>query len=296
MNENARYFLTNGRKILTASLIAFYGTGMDFIPICKKVAGSSYPNLFQAIDETKNEDAITYINSFEGVSAQNISGCKQSCDDAIKLFATNGKIKKSVRRPTESEKSIEGKMIEKYNIFVIIDDPKIELYSPLLNIITSLQMQYISNRKVTDESENILLFLDEYASLKIDAGTILEALRKYRKRLCRVMIMTQNLADLDILYGHDTTKALMANFRFKVLLGGLGEPESQKYFAELIGYKNAIKKSTSKSSTRTTQTKSESKEYIIEPADLDKQGPDTVILIHPDNEGYILLKKNFYYK
>lgn len=262
----------------------------------KKVAGSSYPNLFQAIDETKNEDAITYINSFEGVSAQNISGCKQSCDDAIKLFATNGKIKKSVRRPTESEKSIEGKMIEKYNIFVIIDDPKIELYSPLLNIITSLQMQYISNRKVTDESENILLFLDEYASLKIDAGTILEALRKYRKRLCRVMIMTQNLADLDILYGHDTTKALMANFRFKVLLGGLGEPESQKYFAELIGYKNAIKKSTSKSSTRTTQTKSESKEYIIEPADLDKQGPDTVILIHPDNEGYILLKKNFYYK
>lgn len=296
MNENARYFLTNGRKILTASLIAFYGTGMDFIPICKKVAGSSYPNLFQAIDETKNEDAITYINSFEGVSAQNISGCKQSCDDAIKLFATNGKIKKSVRRPTESEKSIEGKMIEKYNIFVIIGDPKIELYSPLLNIITSLQMQYISNRKVTDESENILLFLDEYASLKIDAGTILEALRKYRKRLCRVMIMTQNLADLDILYGHDTTKALMANFRFKVLLGGLGEPESQKYFAELIGYKNAIKKSTSKSSTRTTQTKSESKEYIIEPADLDKQGPDTVILIHPDNEGYILLKKNFYYK
>lgn len=296
INENAKYFLTNGRKILTASLIAFYGAGMDFIPICEKVVGSSYQDLFRAIDETKNEDAIIYINSFVGVPEQHTSSCKQSCDDAIKLFATNGKVKKSIRRPAKGEKAVEGKLIENNNIFVIVDDPKLELYSPLLNIITSQQMQYISNRKVTDKSKNILLFLDEYASLRIDAETILEALRKYRKRRCRVMIMTQNLADLDLLYGHETTRALMANLRFKVLLGGLGETESQKYFAELIGYKDTTRRSTSKSSTNTTQTESETKEYVIEPADLDRQGKDVAILIHPENEGYMKLKKNYYFK
>lgn len=296
INENAKYFLTNGRKILTASLIAFYGAGMDFIQICEKIVGSSYPDLFRAIDETKNEDAIIYINSFVGVPEQHTSSCKQSCDDSIKLFATNGKVKKSIRRPAKGEKAVEGKLIENHNIFVIVDDPKLELYSPLLNIITSQQMQYISNRKVTDKSKNILLFLDEYASLRIDAETILEALRKYRKRRCRVMIMTQNLADLDLLYGHETTRALMANLRFKVLLGGLGETESQEYFAKLIGYKDTTRRSTSKSSTNTTQTESEAKEYVIEPADLDRQGKDVAILIHPENEGYMKLKKNYYFK
>lgn len=294
-SDNAKFFKDNGRKILTASLIAFYGAGMDFIEICEKVVGSSWQDLFRAIDETENEAGMMYINSFVGASEQNTAGCKQSCDDALKLFATNAKVKKSIHRPKREEVTIEPKMIENHNIFVIVDDPKLDLYSPLLNIITSQQMQYISNRQVTAQSKNILLFLDEYASLKLEANTILEALRKYRKRRCRVMIMTQNLADLDILYGNETTRAIMSNLRFKVLLGGLGETESQKYFAELIGYKDTKKHSTSSNANTTTHTESEAKEYVIEPAELDRQGKDTVILIHPENTGYMLLKKNYYF-
>lgn len=93
MNENAKFFLSNGRKILTASLIAFYGLGLDFIEICEKIISSSYQELFRAIDETQTKEAIMYINSFVGASEQNTSGCKQSCDDSIKLFATNVKVK-----------------------------------------------------------------------------------------------------------------------------------------------------------------------------------------------------------
>lgn len=294
-DDNAKFFKDNGRKILTASLIAFYGVGMDFIEICEKVVGSSWQELFRAIDETKNEAGMMYINSFVGASEQNTAGCKQSCDDALKLFATNAKVKRSIHRPKREEIAIEPKLIESHNIFIVVDDPKLTLYSPLLNIITSQQMQYISNRQVTAQSKEILLFLDEYASLKLEATAILEALRKYRKRRCRVMIMTQNLADLDILYGNATTRAIMSNLRFKVLLGGLGETESQKYFAELIGYKDTKKHSTSSNANTTTHTESEAKEYVFEPAELDRQGKDTVILIHPENTGYMLLKKNYYF-
>lgn len=295
MNDNAKFFLNNGRKILTASLIAFYHKGTDFIDICQMVVSNSWQNLFRMIDETANPNAMLYINSFEGANDANTAGCKQSTDDALKLFATNANIKRCVHRPHDGEEAIEPKMIEDYNIFVVVDDPKLELYAPLLNIITSQFMQYISNRVVDKNSKNILLFLDEYASLRIDAQMILEALRKYRKRRCRVMIMTQNLADLDILYGHDTTRALLANMRFKVLLGGLGEVESQKFFADLIGYTETKKKSISKSAKNNSITESEVKEYIIDPAELDRMG-DNAILISPDGEGYLILKKNFYFK
>lgn len=297
MNDNARFFLVNGRKILTASLIAFYSKGMDFIEIAERIVGSSWQELFRDIDNTENIDAIRYINSFEGANQANTAGCKQSADDALKLFATNGKIKRSIRRPKKGEQAVEPKKIEHNNIFVVVGEDKLNLYAPLMNILTSQIMQYIGTREVQKSSPAILLFLDEYGSLKLDKELILDAVRRFRKRRCRIMVLMQNTVDLNLLYGADATRAILSNLKYKVLLGGLGEPESQKYFAELIGYKDSTKHSTSSNAKQTTHTESEAKEWVIEPADLDRQGKDTVILIASDKQdGHMKLKKNYYFK
>lgn len=297
MNDNAKFFLVNGRKILTASLIAFYSIGMDFIDIATKIVESDWSELFREIDKTENKDAIIYINSFLGASEQNTAGCKQTCDEALKLFATNAKIKRSIRRPKEGEAAIQPKMLEKNNIFVVVGEDKLALYMPLMNIITSQIMQYIGTRKVTDDSLTILLFLDEYGSLKIDSNIVLDSVRRFRKRKCRVMLLMQNISDMTILYGGEVTRAILSNLRFKILLGGLGEPESQKYFAELIGYKKNKKVSKTKNSGKTVLTETEAKEWVIEPADLDRQGKDCAILIlSSEKNGYIRLKKNYYFR
>ena len=297
MNDNAKFFQDNGRKILTASLIAFYDSGMDFIDICTKIVGTSWKTLFADIDRTQNHEAILYINGFEGASPQNTAGCKQACDDALKLFATNAKIKRSIRRPTQNEKAIEPKAIEQNNLFVVVGEDKLALYAPLMNIITSQIMQYIGTRKVTDNSKTILLFLDEFGSLGLDAGLILDAVRRFRKRKCRIMLLMQNTVDMTILYGDDITRAILSNLHYKVLLGGLGEPESQKYFADLIGYKTVQRNSKSKNDNQTTYTESDAREYVIEPADLDRQGKHTVIVINANEpNGYIKLRKNYYFE
>lgn len=299
MNDNARFFLVNGRKILTASLIAFYYVGMDFISICERIAQSSYKELFRDIDNTENIDAIRYINSFEGANETNTSGCLQSCCDSIKLFATNYKVKRSIRRPKKGEQAVEPKMIEHNNIFLVVGEDKLNLYAPLMNILTSQLMNYIGTREVKKSSPAILLFLDEYGSLKLDKELILDAVRRFRKRRCRIMVLMQNTVDLNLLYGADATRAILSNLKYKVLLGGggLGDVESQKYFASLIGYKNSTKHSTSSNAKQTTHTESEAKEWVIEPAELDRQGKDTVILIAADEQdGYLKLKKNYYFQ
>ena len=298
MNDNARFFLVNGRKILTASLIAFYSKGMDFIEIvAEKIVGSSWQELFRDIDNTENIDAIRYINGFEGANEANTAGCKQSCDDALKLFATNGKIKRSIRRPKKGEQAVEPKKIEHNNIFVVVGEDKLSLYAPLMNILTSQILQYIGTKQIKKDSPSVLLFLDEFGSLKLDSELILDGVRRFRKRRCRIMVLMQNTVDLNLLYGADATRAILSNLKYKVLLGGLGEPESQKYFASLIGYKDSTKHSTSSNAKQTTHTESEAKEWVIEPADLDRQGKDTVILIASDEpDGYMKLKKNYYFK
>ena len=295
MSDTGEFFLLNGRKILTAAIIKGYDEGRDFVEICRGFVGMGYPELFDSIDVSGNQAAIAYINSFHRASEQNTAGCKQAADAAVKLFAVNHNMV-TLKRPGEGEIEIEPRLLETHNIFIRIPDMKLELYAPLLNLITCQMMQYISSRKVTSHSKTILLFMDEFASLRISGETIIAALRKYRKRRCRIMIMTQNLADLDILYGHDMTRAMMSNLHYKLLLGGLAEPESQSYFAELIGYQKTKSYSRSANNRSVTTTETENREYVIDPADLDRQGRDAVILIHRDGKGYMLLEKNYYFK
>lgn len=292
----AKFFYEGGRTILQAAFIAYYTQNLDFIDICRKINELGWKELFTEIDNTQCHEAMALLSQFDPDRATDNAGCMQDAKKVVSLFATNHNIIRSVGRPKDNETAVVAKKIEDYSIVIIIKDEKLELYSPLLNIIVSQQMQYISSREINANSKQLLLFLDEYASLRIEANIILDGLRKYRKRKCRVMLMTQNISDLDILYGHDTTRALLSNLKFKVLLGGLNEPESQKYFAELIGYKDKKKRSYSTSSQSVTSTESETREYIIEPAELDRLGNDTVLLLFPGNKGYLKLKKNYYYK
>lgn len=289
MADTAKFFNTEGRKILTASLIAFYHSGMDFIQICEKVVYSSWKELFNSIDMTENMKAIQYINSFVGTSEQNTAGCKQSADAVLKLFATNERIKQTIRRPNEKEVAFTPSKLEKHNVFVVVDDSKLKLYAPILHIITAQSLEYFSTRS-NDSKTTILFCLDEFASLgKME---ITDALRKLRKKHVRIMMLTQSMADIDLIYGRDERMAMMNNYRFKVILG-VDDTDTQEYFARLIGYQDTKKHSTSSNANQTTHTESDAKEWAIEPAELGRLGKK-LVLLHPD--GYIKLRKNYYYK
>lgn len=288
MDDNARFFLTEGRKILTAALIAFYFQGMDFIQICEFIIKNSFQNLFSAIDNSHCETAIQYINSFQGANEKNTAGCKQATDNAIKLFATNSKIKKCIHRPVKHELCFCAASIEHSNVFVIIDDVQLELYAPLLHVITAQCLDYFSSRSA-EYTHSILFALDEFASFgKLD---ITAALRKLRKRHVRIMILTQSMADIDLIYGRSERMAMMNNFQFKVVLG-VSDTDTQEYFSKLIGNKIIQNHSISRNAKSVTRTYTDTKEYVVEPSEL-AHLKNELLLLYPD--GYIRLIKNFYF-
>ena len=288
-SEAAEFFNTEGRKMLTSALICYYNAGMDFISICEKIMENNWRDLLNDIAGHKNKKANLYIASFAGASEQNNAGCKQSMDKAIKLFATNEKIKKTIRRPVSGEKCVTPEILEKKNVFIVIDDDKLKLYAPLLHIITAQSLEYFSKRPVENKT-TILFCLDEFVSL--GEMEITEALRKLRKKHIRIMMLTQSMADIDLLYGRDERMAMMNNYLYKVILG-CDDTDTQEYFAKLIGQHETKKNSISKNSSQTTHTEAEAKDWIIQPSDLARPGNE-VILLSPD--GCMRLKKNFYYK
>ena len=287
-SDATEFFTQEERKILTSAFIAFYHQGKDFVEICELIIRNGWKELFNMIDETNNFNAIQYINSFAGGNEKNTAGCKQAVDKVLKLFATNEKVKKTLRRP-KKEESFTPKELESHNVFVIVEDSKLKLYSPLLRIITSQCMEFFSNRQ-NNKKPTILFSIDEFASF--GRMEITEALRKLRKKGIRIMVLTQSMADIDMIYGRDERMSMMNNFRFCVILG-ITDNDTQEYFSKLIGHKEVTKYSKSKSANNVTTSESQSRERIIEAEALAHLG-NKVVLLHPD--GYILLKKNFYYK
>ena len=107
------------------------------------------------------------------------------------------------------------------------------------------------------------------------------------------MMLTQSIADLDLIYSKEATSSMMANFKFKVILDA-ADANDQETFAKLIGKHDAAKSTDTISGARmgdrsvTTELR-----YIIEPDKLDNLG-NNLILLHPG--GYAKLRKAFHFR
>ena len=278
-SEAGIFFCKNGRKMITAALICYYGMGWGFVEICEFFLGHDWRSLLNDIAKQQNPIANMFISSFAGASEQNTAGCKQAADDALKLFATNEKIKNALRKSASYEQSISPATLETSSIYIYIPDEKLKIYGDLLRIITAQSMEYFSSRP-PENKQTILFCLDEFASFgKLQ---IVESLRKLRKRRIRILVLTQSLADLDMIYGKDERIAMLGNFKFTVILG-CKDTETQEYFSKMIGEKRSL----------LATDPSQKPQPIIKPADLAHLEQDLFVIC---DDGAIRLRKNFYFK
>lgn len=111
---------------------------------------------------------------------------------------------------------------------------------------------------------------------------IVESLRKLRKRRIRILVLTQSLADLDMIYGKDERIAMLGNFKFTVILG-CKDTETQEYFSKMIGEKRSL----------LATDPNQKRQPIIKPADLAHLEQDLFVIC---DDGAIRLRKNFYFK
>lgn len=121
---------------------------------------------------------------------------------------------------------------------------------------------------------------------------ITAALRKLRKKHVRIMILTQSMADIDMIYGKDERMAMLNNFTYKVVLG-CSDSDTQEYFSRLIGEQNAYRKGISKNGRQITNSKTEVRERIVPPAELARLGRKLILLTSGE---YYILRKNFYFE
>lgn len=281
----ARYFQDGGRSILSAAILAF-SRDLDFCDICKKIVSTTWRDLFNEIDAVENPVASSMLNGFKGVSESNVAGCYQNTVDAVKMFS-RGVISKKFARGGITPADLNHKSIS-----LCIPDHQLKISKDMLALISSQVLEFFSARP-SDEKHPILFALDEFASLgSID---IVDGLRKYRKRHINIIVVTQSLADLEVLYGKEKVAVLYNNFKYKSVLQ-ISDHETQNRVSLEVGDVTSVSISTTKQSCGTSSiTRSESTRRVLEPSCLATlPAHDICLLVHPN--GVLTLKKNYYFK
>lgn len=289
-SDTGVYFTQNGRKILASALMMYYDKGLDFCEACENIVMLSAPELLALIWIDGSDTAKSLISDFRGANEKNVAGCKAAAGDAVSLFASSHSVRSILHRPGPAEPCVQPSTIEYQDIAICLKEESLELYAPLIAIITEQVMQYLTTRPPLSGTP-VLLALDEFARIG-KLGNIRSALATLAKRNVRIMILSQSLADLDLIYGRDARKVMCDNCQFKVILRAT-DPDTQEYFSKLIGKYNKTKHSHSWGSAGDTMTSAEYQDYIIPPEDFGSLG-DNLILICP--AGYEVLQKAFYFR
>lgn len=294
-NETTQYFLKTARTMFFASLLAFYNLGYDFVEICKTVFFHT-DELFDLIDAAENDLASGYISSLKKENEKNINGAKSALKEKIKLFADNKNMEQVLRRPLvdlegKSEPNFQPKMLESKKVFLVVPDKKQEFYTAFMHIVTGQVLDYIGSRKYDKNSmKRILVALDEFASL--GHLELLGPFRKFRKNGANLCVLTQSLADIDLTYSKEERKVIIDNCKYIAVINAT-EPETKKYFSDVIGKEEVEKISTSSSDKGTSTSTSYQREYAIEENEWN-DFKDHLVLIHPG--GFTKLELNYYFK
>lgn len=286
------YFLTTARKIFFASMLSFYDIGMGFTDICKTIYFNDLKTLIELIEATENELAIGYIKPLYKENEKNVAGAKNQLNDKIKLFADDINMQMMIKRTSLIKKNVfSSRDIEDKKVFLNISDKMQEYYTPFIHIVTAQLLEYISGRVYDKNNDKrILLVLDEFAS--IGYLNVLSPFRKFRKNGANLCILTQSIVDIDLVYSQNERKAILDNCKYIVVLDAK-DNGTREYFSNLVGKENMEQKSTSKSKHGSSTNTSIQRKYIIEP-EYWKNLKGNLVVIH--SKGYLVLKKNFYYK
>lgn len=268
-SDATAYFLEEGRKILIASLLAFFPK-YDFPEIVKLISANSYQKLFTLIDNEHIPLASEYLTAFEMTNERNIAGSLQVLQTTLALFR-NPIVSNNIRRPKKGEKSITAQSIENHSVYICISDSRLELYSPILRILVAETLNYLAERPQTLTTP-LLIALDEFSSLKLN---IVPSLRKLRKKHVRILCLTQAIIDLDLTLGKESRIAMLANFSYRLCLRA-SDVDSQEYWSRLTG----------------TSPNNQNSRAVL-PEEFDRLD-DNLIMIYQG--GWIRLKKNYYFK
>ena len=263
-DEKDPYWKQSAQNLLTSCILHFENEGKDFPTTCQYIMKTPVNELVERLTQSPVEEVKLFINQFIGIDMKQLASIYSTLSNEIILFATDKDIIRSLKRNSDM---ISPYDLENYtDIFIKINEEKLEQWKGLLNLIVSQFLKSFEKRQ-NNQERKILFMIDEFARIG-KVKNITNVLATLRSKGIQIMLIVQSLAQLDGIYGKDTRKVITDNCNYKIVLNA-NDVDTQEYFSKLVGTVDIEKKSNSinnsnfnLSSNRGVSTSSEEKRII----------------------------------
>ena len=296
-NSRDTYFLPGGRNLFCGITLFLLSKDrhIEFAEIIRQILAGNAVDWITRIKESDCEIAQSYTNGLFGQKIEDVSGCYSHCTEAVKNAFAIGDMLNLFKH---SKNCISPKDLEAgFDVYLRIPQDKISVYAPITSIITDVFMKYFMRKQDSGTGARprpIIMILDEISQQRLSFETLNAALATLRSKGVTVMLAAQSPGQIEDKYTHQGLKSIIDSCRYIVILS-VKDPQSARYFQEIIGKEKILNVSVSKSKTgdHVSRTISEGYDYIYDTEELQRLGDH--VLIQYDGK-YIEAEKTFYFK
>lgn len=286
------FWISEAQNYLAGALLFSWEKGATFTQAMRTIQSTPAEKLVAAAVKNGSEDVRVLLGHFDGMASETLSSVFATLSSKTMIFASDP----DIMRCFNSERVIcPEDLLNGTTIFLQIPEHRLEVYRNVTQLIIGQFLKFWE-RQPDGSAPRVNFILDEFFRLG-KLGSVENGMATLRSKGVRIHAITQSLAQIEQLYDRIGARALADNFQVKVLLSA-SEPESQKYFAELIGSYDRTMRSTS-SNQQTVQlggstgvSFSEQERKIIRPEQLARLGNEC-ILFAPG--GWTKVQKRAYY-
>lgn len=238
-NTKDPFWINSAQNFLTGALLYFYENDFNFIEAIELIQGSTPKAIVELISKSNSQKAKMYMTQFVGLDEKTLAGIFTELSNKIMIFATDEELKASLRKTDV----ITPQMLEDgADIYLCLEESKLEQWNCLLTMMINQFLKHFE-RRTEGQATHVLFLLDEFARLgKIEAIT--NGLATLRSKKITITILTQSLAQLDVIYGKSNRQVIADNCQYKAILNAT-DAETQEYFSKIVGTYDKIKKSNS---------------------------------------------------
>lgn len=286
------FWISEAQNFLAGALLFSWEAGATFTQAMRTIQSTPAEKLVAAAVKNGSDDVRVLLGHFDGMASETLSGVFATVSSKTMIFASDP----DIMRCFNSDRVIRPEdLLNGTTIFLQIPEHRLEVYRNVTQLIIGQFLKFWE-RQPDGSKPKVNFILDEFFRLG-KLGSVETGLATLRSKGVRIHAITQSLAQIEQLYERVGARALADNFGVKVLLGAT-EPESQKYFADLIGSYDKVMRSTSSNQQiaqlggSTGVSLSEQERKIIRPEQLARLGNEC-ILFAPG--GWTKVQKRPYY-
>lgn len=297
-NSDNEFFYISAQNLMVPFLVYGYRKNLEFVETILQIIRIPLQDLITTVlmdddMQVNHPKVIGMLTPYDGKDSDAIQDIELTLRQDLRIFDTDTVKYQFDDNP---QKASPMDLTNGISIFLALPDHLLKQYSAIFRLITQMVLNYLSSipeykRAENDDIPQVWTIIDEFQS--IGRLQIQEPLARLRSRKVQIFLCTQNLAGIDMIYGHDGTRTIIDNCETVLVLSCKDKPTAEIISSWCGQYQETrISKNKKHTGMFGDQSLTQSSEYrnVMDTTDIMALRKNKELLVFDEGNRYLIKK------